>query len=264
MVYVPAPHAVEMDSTARMSEWMSMRIYILSPYPTVRAGLAALAREQPGWTVVGQGGSLPAPSTGAGETERDAVDVLLAEIDERAGAAAMSGWLERALPLKGVVALGAVQGSTSRGAGRSGGKDSAPDTALGSAIEIARLVIDSGLAFGALPRDASAEEIITATTSVANGLTVLDRRLASEALAAIARPRIALDSAPTNDEPLTAREREVLQLLAQGIPNKQIAQRLRISEHTVKFHVSAIMAKLGAASRTEAVTSAARRGILLL
>jgi DNA-binding NarL/FixJ family response regulator len=56
----------------------------------------------------------------------------------------------------------------------------------------------------------------------------------------------------------------VLQLLAQGIPNKQIAQRLSISEHTVKFHVSAIMTKLGAASRTEAVTTAARRGLLLL
>ena len=63
---------------------------------------------------------------------------------------------------------------------------------------------------------------------------------------------------------LTRRELEVLQLLAQGLANKNIAQRLKISDHTVKFHVGAIMAKLDAASRTEAVTAAARRGILML
>jgi DNA-binding CsgD family transcriptional regulator len=56
----------------------------------------------------------------------------------------------------------------------------------------------------------------------------------------------------------------VLQLLAEGLPNKLIAVRLSISEHTAKFHVSAIMTKLGAASRTEAVTIGARRGLLIL
>jgi DNA-binding NarL/FixJ family response regulator len=56
----------------------------------------------------------------------------------------------------------------------------------------------------------------------------------------------------------------VLELLALGLPNKTIAQRLRISEHTAKFHVGSIMAKLGAASRTEAVALAARRGLLVL
>ena len=129
---------------------------------------------------------------------------------------------------------------------------------------MARLVTGAGLAFGALARDAGAEEITAAIAAVAGGLTVLDRQLATEALAAIERPRVAIEASPVSDEPLTAREREVLQLLAQGIPNKQIAQRLRISEHTVKFHVSAIMTKLGASSRTEAVTTAARRGLLLL
>jgi DNA-binding NarL/FixJ family response regulator len=63
---------------------------------------------------------------------------------------------------------------------------------------------------------------------------------------------------------LTSREMDVLQLLAQGLPNKIIANRLHISEHTAKFHVSSIMTKLGAASRTEAVTLAARRGLLTL
>jgi DNA-binding NarL/FixJ family response regulator len=124
--------------------------------------------------------------------------------------------------------------------------------------------MDAGLAFGALPRDASPEEIIAAVTAVASGLTALDRRMAAATLAAVERPRAASAITSVSEEPLTAREREVLQLLAQGIPNKQIAQRLHISEHTVKFHVSAIMTKLNAASRTEAVTTAARRGLLLL
>ncbi len=233
-----------------------MRIYILSPYPTVRAGLAALAREQPGWTVVGQGaGATPQ----AGE-----VDVLLAEVDEGADAETVSGWLGQLRPARGMVALGAATGAVARAERRGPREPRQRDGALDRAVALARLVTDAGLAFGALPRDAGAEEIIAATTAVAGGLTTLDRRLAAQALAAITPPRAASDGTPASGEPLTAREHEVLQLLAQGIPNKQIAQRLRISEHTVKFHVSAIMTKLGAASRTEAVTTAARRGLLLL
>jgi len=63
-------------------------------------------------------------------------------------------------------------------------------------------------------------------------------------------------------EPL--REREVLQLLAEGLPNKIIAARLKITDHTVKFHVNAIMTKLGVQSRTEAVVRATRLGLILL
>jgi DNA-binding NarL/FixJ family response regulator len=65
-------------------------------------------------------------------------------------------------------------------------------------------------------------------------------------------------------EALTPREQEVLQLLAEGLPNKTIADSLHISEHTVKFHVNAILSKLGAQSRTEAVVRATRLGLLLL
>ena len=65
-------------------------------------------------------------------------------------------------------------------------------------------------------------------------------------------------------ESLTPRESEVLQLLAQGMPNKQIALELAISEHTVKYHVNAILGKLGAQSRTEAVVRATRAGLILL
>jgi DNA-binding NarL/FixJ family response regulator len=66
------------------------------------------------------------------------------------------------------------------------------------------------------------------------------------------------------DEALTAREREVLELLSRGLPNKLIARRLQISEHTVKFHVSSIYAKLGATSRTDAVSRGVRSGLITL
>ena len=79
--------------------------------------------------------------------------------------------------------------------------------------------------------------------------------------------RDAFDS--VNEEPavaeaLTPREIEVLELLAEGLPNKAIAERLRISDQTVKFHVSSISGKLGAANRTDAVRRAVRRGLITL
>jgi DNA-binding CsgD family transcriptional regulator len=66
------------------------------------------------------------------------------------------------------------------------------------------------------------------------------------------------------DEPLTAREIQVLELLAEGLPNKAIAARLGISDQTVKFHVASISGKLGAANRTDAVRRAVRRGLIAL
>jgi two-component system, NarL family, response regulator YdfI len=78
--------------------------------------------------------------------------------------------------------------------------------------------------------------------------------------------RRAIASRPLADlaEELTPREIKVLQMLANGWANKEIAARLSISEHTVKFHVASIVGKLGAASRTEAVALGIRRGIVLL
>ena len=70
-----------------------------------------------------------------------------------------------------------------------------------------------------------------------------------------------LESLP---EPLTARERQVLALLAEGLPNKGIAAALDISDQTVKFHVAAIIGKLGASNRTDAVRRAVRRGLVTL
>jgi DNA-binding NarL/FixJ family response regulator len=115
---------------------------------------------------------------------------------------------------------------------------------------------------GYLPRDVLAEELAAAVRAVAEGLVVLHPSLVE--LLALPWAASLEGDVQASEEPLTAREREVLQLLAQGLANKQIAQRLTISEHTVKFHVGEVMAKLGAASRTEAVTRAARRGLLVL
>jgi DNA-binding NarL/FixJ family response regulator len=78
-----------------------------------------------------------------------------------------------------------------------------------------------------------------------------------------ARPDARQNDAATV-EPLTAREIQVLELLAEGLPNKAIARRLGISDQTVKFHVASLSGKLGAANRTDAVRRAARRGLIAL
>lgn len=72
------------------------------------------------------------------------------------------------------------------------------------------------------------------------------------------------DDEPADVEPLTPRERDVLDLLAMGLPNRTIAQRLGISEHTVKFHLAAIFGKLQATTRTEAIRRALREGLITL
>ncbi|MEN9933901.1 MAG: hypothetical protein RLZZ387_480 [Chloroflexota bacterium] len=108
--------------------------------------------------------------------------------------------------------------------------------------------------------DATPEELRAAVHSAAAGLVALSPSLAARALAA--RPPAEPPDEAT--EPLTAREHEVLDLVGQGLSNKLIARRLQISEHTVKFHLSSIFAKLGAASRTDAVNRAARQGLITL
>jgi two-component system, NarL family, nitrate/nitrite response regulator NarL len=111
-----------------------------------------------------------------------------------------------------------------------------------------------------LARDADADQLDLAVRSAEAGLVLLDLPLAATSLA-VPAPVAATAQAI---EPLTARELQVLQLVAQGLPNKGIARRLGISENTAKFHVASLCGKLGASSRTEAVTRAARRGLILL
>jgi DNA-binding NarL/FixJ family response regulator len=110
-----------------------------------------------------------------------------------------------------------------------------------------------------LPRDASAAEILAAVEAAGSGMAVVDPRELDSWLAA-ASPVPASTEGPT----LTARELEVLRMMADGAANKAIAWKLGISEHTVKFHVASILQKLHAGSRTEAVTVGIRQGLVLL
>ena len=109
---------------------------------------------------------------------------------------------------------------------------------------------------GILPEEASSEEIIQAIKAVALGLMVFDGAV------------IQLADSGSNDrssrEPLTPRETEVLNLLADGLGNREIAGRLHISEHTIKFHIRSILGKLGASTRTEAVSRGLRSGLIEL
>lgn len=117
-------------------------------------------------------------------------------------------------------------------------------------------------AWGALPLESSGDELLAAVHALAQGLVAGAPRLLQPLF------NSSLAEGPALDEPpggaLTEREAEVLQLLAQGLANKQIAMQLGISEHTVKFHVSAIYTKLGASSRTEAVRIGVRLGWVTL
>lgn len=114
---------------------------------------------------------------------------------------------------------------------------------------------------GVLPADVAAVQLISAVVAVAKGLVVLQP---GELALAAASTRTRNGEAAELFEPLTPREKEVLQMLASGLGNKQIAAHLKISEHTAKFHVASILGKLGASSRTEAVSLGLRRGLILL
>jgi len=113
-----------------------------------------------------------------------------------------------------------------------------------------------------LPQEATPEQLRGALEAVAAGLVVVHPTELESVLPAAVNS----SSAPVQEllEPLTPREREVLQLLAAGLVNKEIASRLSISEHTVKFHVASILGKLGVSTRTEAVSAGIRRGLVLL
>ncbi|HYZ15574.1 MAG TPA: response regulator transcription factor [Candidatus Acidoferrum sp.] len=123
--------------------------------------------------------------------------------------------------------------------------------------ELARAALAAGAA-AVLARQSEARELVAAIDAVAAGLVVLD---------AVARDAFAphlVANALAGVEPLTEREREVLAMLARGLSNRRIAERLAIADNTVKAHVAQIFAKLGATTRTEAVTIALRLGLVML
>jgi two-component system nitrate/nitrite response regulator NarL len=125
---------------------------------------------------------------------------------------------------------------------------------------------------GVVLRDQVGPGIAAALAAVRNGLTVIDTALATSLVPVavevpVPRPPLTTDGrrAPRGGiGELTERERQVVQLLAEGLSNKLIADRLGISDHTAKFHVNGVLAKLAASTRTEAVVEAVRRGLVTL
>ena len=116
--------------------------------------------------------------------------------------------------------------------------------------------------WGLLPLEASVEELFAALHSLVEGLVVgapvLVGRLVGQPI------QHEYEGAEEIIDPLTARERQMLQLAAEGLSNKEIAARLQLSEHTVKFHLSSLYSKLGVSSRTEAVRTGTRQGWVIL
>ena len=204
------------------------RVLIVADDPLARGGLAALLSDQPGCTVVGQvAGDADLPTN----LETFQPDVVLWDL----------GWdttvsLERLADLsEGTTHLVALL----------------PDESHATEVWTAG-------ALGLLFRNADAESLVAALRAVDSGIAALDPQLAAAMMTARATPL------PPTAGGLTPREVDVLTLVAEGLPNKSIALRLGISDHTVKFHVNSILSKLDAQSRTEAVMQATRLGLIPL
>jgi len=111
-----------------------------------------------------------------------------------------------------------------------------------------------------LSRESDPDNVLSAIYAVYDRLVLLSTATA-ESLAAVYGDQ-PLEVEDEMSEEITSRETDVLRMLAEGLVNKEIAARLGISEHTVKFHISSILDKLGASTRTEAVTLGIRRGLI--
>jgi DNA-binding NarL/FixJ family response regulator len=209
-----------------MQEQASIRVFIAAPTPMLRAGLQALLAGAP-IDIVAQGALL------TDVAERDDVDVIVvadeALLADAARATADEGRLAMLVLAEDIQALSMVRQLPLNG-------------------------------WGMVAPDASRAELRAAVLAVAQGFAVLPSSLAGQIIAQRAPASLAEPLA----EPLTSREREVLELLSQGLSNKLIARALNISEHTVKFHVSSLFAKLNASSRTDAVSRGARQGLITL
>jgi len=213
-----------------------LRILIVADDPLARAGLAVLLAGQPGLVVAGRVSGDEGLSAAIAAHR---ADVLLWDLgwDPARAFERQPDWADLTAP---VVAL-------------------LPDEADPRAAWAAG-------ARGFLRRDAEPAQLAAALAAAANGLTAIDPGFAGHLYAAPQgnSPGEPDAKAAVLVEPLSPRELAVLRLIADGLPNKTIAARLEISEHTVKFHVNAILGKLGVASRTEAVVRATRLGLIFL
>ena len=117
----------------------------------------------------------------------------------------------------------------------------------------------SGKVRALLVGDPGSTELLAAIQSAIAGLVTL-----SPKLSAFLRPGIVTADENEYAERLTAREQEVLEMMMEGLSNKEIAMCLNVSSHTVKFHISSVLGKLGASTRTEAITIGLRRGLITI
>jgi two-component system, NarL family, response regulator YdfI len=203
-----------------------IRVLIAASSVLIRAGLAALLVSE-GIEVLGSAATLEGAATLTSDTP---VDVLVAELDEPGGE--FPGELAAVLLMDSPLPEWAAE-------------------ALRGSVR------------GLLPRQVDAVELAGAVRAVAAGLVTVHPQFLDELLtSSTGSGRGLLPLRP--GQSLSPREIEVLRMLADGQGNKIIAHRLGISEHTVKFHVASIMAKLDAGSRTEAVTQGIRRGLIML
>ena len=207
-----------------------IRVFIVADDWLARTGLATLLSEATQCEVVGQSAD---SAQLAEEINRTDPDLIVVDLGWNPGVAKLDNALAIGLP---VIALIPVEDD---------------------ARAINAMLMPAG-AYGLLLRDSDPEQLSAAIGSLVNGLVVIDPALAP---AIMQRP---IPQTNILTDPLTPRENEVLQLLARGLTNKAIAQRLEISEHTIKFHVNAVMGKLHAQSRTDAVIRATRLGLVLL
>jgi DNA-binding NarL/FixJ family response regulator len=205
---------------------------VIAASAMVRAGLEALVREDSRFQLVSSSLNNTRVPHSREATSGNAADVVLAESD-----------------------LESVARVITTAAG-------APIVLVTDEISRAdlRRLLHSGVR-AVLDRDAAQHEILSAVEAVSAGLTALAPEQMDLLLPSTADNH---ESEPWLHEALTARESEVLTMLAEGASNKEIASRLNISEHTVKFHVSSILAKLGATTRTEAVSRGVRQGLIVI
>lgn len=246
-----------------------LRVLLVGDDPLARSGLAFLLAADPGLVVVAATAPENVAAALAGTDAGDAGDA--------GGAGAPSDIGGLADPADPDVAVWDTGTDPADWLERLGGAGAPGDPSDGRPPALALLEREEGaaeaLAAGArglVFRDVEAPRLAAALRALAAGLLVFDEALAEAAsplrlLAPASAESAGPPPAPAVlPEPLTPRETEVLQLLAQGLSNRLIAERLGISERTAKFHVNSIVTKLGARTRTEAAMQAARLGLVLL
>jgi DNA-binding NarL/FixJ family response regulator len=221
---------------------MPLHITILAHIPLIREGLRALLADERDFRVM----PLAPSDDWFDELLADKPEILLIDVQvlEREGWDVLNP-LRRALPALTILIL----------------SDSAQDRRVAHALSLG--------ARGYILRDATVTEMANAIRAAHSGILVLHPALAAPLIETAKQAEETARENPDEGgveliEPLSARELDVLRLMARGKANKQIAAELVITEHTVKFHIRAILGKLGAANRTEAVTLALQKGLVSL